>query len=120
MHETQKITRKSYMWFYKIYAYYTNTKKKYSALSADDKLKCEMEVVKYWVLAKNDKLTQEDIVESIMADPDMYGFTDQFVVKDKKWKYWSKDYVAYPPHPLTQYDVKLLVNIFGIRLFRLI
>jgi len=122
MHELEKISGDSFMWFMKVYIYYSNTSKPYNSLSQKEKLdkKLELDVPKLFVISKKKDITIEDIERSIREDPDFQGSLDKMVINRNKWKKWSKDYIVYGAHPISIYDFKLLINLFGVRLLRFI
>ncbi len=125
MNENMKDNETAYMYFHKVYIYVTNTKTKFSQLTEKEKKKKNFQwySIKHFLLAKNKVKTMDEVLDVINKDPDLReeqsGVNDRGVkTDDKQWKHKSYDYVIYGCQPLTVYDVKLLLNIFGIRLFR--
>lgn len=122
MHEKEKISEETFMWFRKVYVYYSNTSKPFSKLSKKEKLskKLELRVPKLFVLSKDRNITDEQVRDLGNNDPDCSYNLDSLVPEKKRWKKCSKEYITYDPHPINVYDFKLLINLLGVRLLRFV
>lgn len=123
MHEELK-RKENGLWFNKVYFYYTNTTKPYSQLKEKDINKKGFDLIcpKLFFIGNKKMLTETEVIWSINEDPDigsMDGF-DANNLKDKKWKTWKRDILVYGGHPITIYDMKLLINLLGVRLLRFV
>lgn len=127
MHENLKThPEKAFMLFYKVYIYITNTDKKWNDLTTKQKEKRGFKwgCVKLFVMS-NGKITKQDIEKHIETCPEMFQYIDGVNKKKHRfnssnWNKYSEDYVIYEPHPITEYDAKLLLNTIGVRMLHFI
>ncbi len=122
MHEHLKEhPEEAFMLFTKVYIYSNNTNKKWSQLIQQDKDSKDFKwsVIKLLFLSKN-PLTELDIKEYWKNSPELDDPPDSTNTKavdgTAKWKKKTEDYIIYNYFPVTAYDVKLILNILGIRM----
>lgn len=125
MHENLKTQPdKVFMWFQKIYEYKTNTGK-WRDLTEKDRQKKNFQwtIVKMFAVSKN-PMTAEDYYKHLKECPelkeDVPGTNDKAVHRHPKWRKTYSDALVYTPHPITPYDLKMLLNTIGIRMIHFV
>ena len=126
MHENMKVSGNAFMWFSKVIIYKTNTKKKWSKLTKRETKAKGFKFIapKLFVVSKNREVTQQQIEDALLTNPDFNeqqsGINDKSGSLTKDWKYCSSDYIIYGAHPITEYDLKLIINLLGIRMIQFV
>lgn len=121
MHEKLKMhPEEAFMLFTKIYIWYANTKTPYTKLTVKEKegKNFKHEVAKIFCISKH-KVTPENIELYLLNSPEE-DLAPHF--KKKRNQSWVKsvDYEIYGYHPISAYDLKLLLNVIGIRMLHFI
>lgn len=125
MHENLKTQPdKVFMYFQKVYNYMTNTAK-WSELTEKQKTSkgFEWTISKLWVVSKK-PITIDDYYDHQTHCPELYsetpGVNDKAFKPMKGWKKMYEDPQIYGAHPITEYDLKLLLHILGVRIIHFI
>lgn len=125
MHENLKGHPEAvFMYFQKVYNYMTNTGK-WSELTERQKNKkgFEWTITKLFVVSKH-PITVDDYYQHMENCPEMIdetaGVNDKVVKPFTKWKNTYDDPLVYAPHPITEYDLKLLLHVIGVRMIHFI
>lgn len=121
MHEHLKMqSEKAFMHFTKVYSYHTNTEKPWNELTEEEKQADGFEwgVSKWFCISKKVPLTQKDLEHHIKTCPEnieeIPGPNTKAIEQQKQCK--STYHHFYPSHPLTVYDVQLLLSVIGSRM----
>ena len=125
MHENLKTQPdKVFMYFQKVYNYMTNTAK-WSELTEKQKISkgFEWTISKLWIVSKT-PITVDDYYQHLERCPELYnetaGVNDQMFKPMKNWKKTYEDPLIYGAHPITPYDLKLLLHVIGIRMIHFV
>jgi len=116
---------KAFMLFTKVYVYNTNTKKPWNKLTAKQRNHKNFQwTCSKWFFVSNEPLTIEDVNNHIIDCPELKESADNILKNNvnpvKKWKQnaaWADIYAFFP---LTEYDLKLLLNVIGIRMLHFV
>lgn len=125
MHEHLKMQpEKAFMHFTKVYVYHTNSKKPWNKLTEEEKMKKGFEwgVSKWFCVSKKTPLTQKDIEHHLKICPENIEVIPGPNTKaiEKRKNIGSSYYHIYPSHPLTEYDLQLLLSVIGTRMIHFV
>ena len=118
-------TDKAFMMFTKVYIYNTNTKKPWDKLTEKDKTNKKFKwYCEKWFCISKGKITSDDMKNHLKICPELKepegSINERHVNFTKGWVRHSKFYRMYDAYPLTEYDLKLLLNVIGIRMLHFV
>ena len=115
----------AFMRFVKVYVYHTNTKKPWDKLTEKERNAKDFKwLCQKWFCVSKNELKAKDIKKHFDICPELKepegSVNEKHVDLYKGWKQHSEYYKIYPEYPLTEYDLKLLLNVVGIRMIHFV
>lgn len=126
MHQNLKRNKdRSFLRFTRVYIYCSNTRKPWNKLTkAEQDDKNFKWFCRKWFVVSNGDITEDDMKNHEKNCPEVYeyieGVNDNVENPAKDWKQCSFWYDIYESFPLTEYDLKLLINVLGLRMVHFI
>lgn len=109
------------LYFQKVYVYITNTDKPWNKLTNEDMSKKKFSYVCHkWYFIVKKKLSKRDIDKHFRTCNDGHNVSEFYDMAKKRDIGYSVFYDFYEPVPLSEYDLKLLLNTIGIKILHFV